>query len=552
MNDPLPGQLEDAPVSPPPRGNAQQTPKRRMSGTALSGETPKRRMSAGASGLQNARTAEQEALDTVADWAAAEKKAVERRVAEQKDMENFRSAKLVRRSSVSGGFEFRRLEAGGSHLQECRFWAHRLLSSQRFDAAMGCVILLNSIMIGLEAESELVNGDLRLFRVFEQFFLVTYVVEIGLRLFAHRWACLESGWVRFDAALVSLGVLSWLAERVIEGMSDQEGNAGLQDAMAPLMVLRVLRLLRLARAVRLLVQFRMLWMLVRGLLSSAGTMWYTFVLMNLMLYLFACAAVELITKNDRGKLDSPNYDLIWRETIDEYWSGILSSMQTLMQFAILDSIRDAYMPLIMQSPGLVFFFILFVLAVSVSLMNLVTAVIVEGSLEQAKLDHEAKKAHQIAQMKLLEPKIRDLFHDLDTDDSGTITKQEVAEAEGDVRAELMQVVQAETLEELFEMLDVDGSGEVDIDEFVSGIVRLVTTEQPVEFIRILKQLHLSRKQTSKLQEDATEAQLRASCALEAVGMLEEHMVEQLSSLEDRLARQLDDLIGKHLSKRQSK
>ena len=74
--------------------------------------------------------------------------------------------------------------------------------------------------------------------------------------------------------------------------------------MGQLLVLRVLRLLKLARAVRLLVAFKTLWMLVRGLLSSAGTMFYTFLLMTLILYVAGIMALELITKQRHKFEDS--------------------------------------------------------------------------------------------------------------------------------------------------------------------------------------------------------------------------------------------------------
>merc|ERR1711904_630386 len=81
-----------------------------------------------------------------------------------------------------------------------------------------------------------------------------------------------------------------------------------KEQLGPFMVLRVLRLLRLARAVRLFSQFKPLWMLVRGLLSSAGTMCYTFILMLLILYLFANLAIEVITKDTALREENEDFD----------------------------------------------------------------------------------------------------------------------------------------------------------------------------------------------------------------------------------------------------
>jgi hypothetical protein len=43
-----------------------------------------------------------------------------------------------------------------------------------------------------------------------------------------------------------------------------------------------------------------------------------------------------------------------------------------------------------------------------------------------------------------------------------------------------------TTGEIFDMLDVDGGGEVSIDEFCEQIVKSVTCDRPIELTRILK------------------------------------------------------------------
>ena len=73
---------------------------------------------------------------------------------------------------------------------------------------------------------------------------------------------------------------------------------GSDSPLAFLMVFKVLRLFRLARTVRLLAQFKVLWMLVRGLMCSLNTIFFTFVIMFLIIYVYACIAIEFITKSD--------------------------------------------------------------------------------------------------------------------------------------------------------------------------------------------------------------------------------------------------------------
>jgi len=72
-----------------------------------------------------------------------------------------------------------------ANMETMRSRTHQLLKSQRFDGAIGVVILVNSLVIGFESEAELSNADTSMFVLMEQFFLCIYMLELGLRFFAH-------------------------------------------------------------------------------------------------------------------------------------------------------------------------------------------------------------------------------------------------------------------------------------------------------------------------------------------------------------------------------
>jgi Ca2+-binding EF-hand superfamily protein len=255
------------------------------------------------------------------------------------------------------------------------------------------------------------------------------------------------------------------------------------------MVLRVLRLLRLARAVRLFSQFKALWMLVRGLLSSAGTISYTFLLLALILYLFANMAIELITKDEELRSQDAEFDQI----VQDYFPDLFTTIMTLTQFVNLDSIGQIYRRIIPHKKvELTVFFGLFLLIVSISLMNLVTAVIVEGSLDQANSDKDVNTAYRKAETVRILPKIRQLFREMDEDGNGELDLDEVLNAPIEVQEQLSVIMETDNLVELFEILDVDGSGGLDVDEFVDGISKLVVSDQPKEQLRMQKNMNILR------------------------------------------------------------
>merc|ERR1719171_2136008 len=138
---------------------------------------------------------------------------------------------------------------------------------------------------------------------------------------------------------------------------------------------------------------------------------YTFLLMVLIFYLFANMAIELITKDHALRDAVPEYD----QLVLQFFPNLATTMLTLVQFATLDSIGAIYGKMIPYNPLMLSFFFSFLLVVSISLMNLVTAVIVEGSLEQASADKEVNSAYKAAAMKKMIPYIKDMFMALDQD-----------------------------------------------------------------------------------------------------------------------------------------
>merc|ERR1719478_499039 len=103
-------------------------------------------------------------------------------------------------------------------------------------------------------------------------------------------------------------------------------------------------------------------------------------------------ALELTTRDTKLRERDPQFDAL----VLEYFPGLFRTMLTMGQFLTGDGIADIYLPLIPYKPiTYTVFFCTVILVVSVTLMNLVTAVLVEGSLEQASEDKECMTAYRI-------------------------------------------------------------------------------------------------------------------------------------------------------------
>ena len=140
-----------------------------------------------------------------------------------------------------------------------------------------------------------------------------------------------------------------------------------------------------------------------------------------------------------------------------------------MMFATVDNAGGIYIPMCQHRPVLIVYFVAFLLLVSICLMNLVTAVIVESSFDQAAQDKEVAKLHKAKIVNDMMPRLKEMFAALDTDHDGEISLKEFASMNDKTREELCDLFNSDDFVELFEVLDRDGSGSVSIDEFRAGL-----------------------------------------------------------------------------------
>lgn len=373
-----------------------------------------------------------------------------------------------------------------------RYRILQMLSSQTFDTLMGFVIVVNSVTIGLELSFRLEGKETMILEDLEHFFMSAYLGELLLRFYAFRGKCLSDQSIMFDCVLVVSGVLvSWVMRPM--GLAESEG--GFDSAV--MVVMRTLRLMRLARTVRLLVKFRVLWMLVRGLMSSAGTMLYTCILLVIVLYVLACVGVEMVSLNElaigNDKTNTePNEE--FQAIVQSSFPSVAVTMMTLVQFICLDAIADIYKPLIQLDPYLLTYFMGTILVIGIVLMNLVTAVVVNSALEQAFQDKEMQQAQQVQQKTKLLKELRKLFERMDLDSSGFVSREEILSISDSDRQLLQNTLSIHDHAEIFDALDVDGSGSLQIEEFCDGIWHVAMSSAPIEIKKIEKQVRILREE----------------------------------------------------------
>merc|ERR1719329_652328 len=217
-------------------------------------------------------------------------------------------------------------------------------------------------------------------------------------------------------------------------------------------------------------------------------------------FVFGCIGVELISSTH---IFDTHEDPLIKEVVLVNFSRIPWAMLTLVQFFTLDDISQIYGPLIREKWWLFLYFLPILLMVSILLVNLVTAVLVEACLALARTDEEMERVHRHALLRKLVPDIHKAFHQMDDDGSGTITRREIMRAAGKLPPGLAEIVKPNEVLEFFEALDVDSSGELEEQEFVDGVVNLAMSDMPIATHQMLKLLRVIQSRVAKLEKAAT-------------------------------------------------
>jgi len=286
-------------------------------------------------------------------------------------------------------------------------------------------------------------------------------------------------------------IYTWIVDPILAATSQD------LPIISQLLTLRVLRLMRLVRALRLMEQFKELWKLCSGLLRSSRTMLSVCLLVLISIFVFACLGVDLISTSPK---------LINNETtraiVEEHFSSLMVTILTLMQFANADSLASVYLPLCKEEPSLVLYFLVMWLVITVALMNLVTAVIVENAMANGREDAEEMQIHLRRKLRKILPEIDEVFDGLDTNGNNALEIEELIQAAEDgvltFPEDIKSYVDPSKLLDIFEFLDANQSGVIERQEFFEGICHLVVSSVPLETTQILQLVRKSHDMLSDL------------------------------------------------------
>eukprot|EP00747_Dinoflagellata_sp_TGD_P005029 gnl/TRDRNA2_/TRDRNA2_112694_c0_seq1.p1 gnl/TRDRNA2_/TRDRNA2_112694_c0~~gnl/TRDRNA2_/TRDRNA2_112694_c0_seq1.p1 ORF type:complete len:616 (-),score=123.17 gnl/TRDRNA2_/TRDRNA2_112694_c0_seq1:21-1868(-) len=369
----------------------------------------------------------------------------------------------------------------------------RWIHSQNADLLFGGVICLNACVLAIETDYRPENEEFQpMWFTIDSFFNAVFLVECFLRAYAERTSWCRDAWNVFDAFLVSIGVLDvWIF-----------GLIGLGGQARILTLSRMFKLLRLARILRILRLFRFLKELVlltQAIVGAMAAMVWSLMLICVVLIIGAMFTTRVIGRDccEPGATFQNTHGGEW-----DAWFGTLPrSLFTLFQIMTLENWPNIARPAQEQSVWLVIFFIVFIMFTNITLMNTVAGVVCENVLCIAAREEEVQKAEVEKKRKDTCKTLREAFAKLDLDRSGSLEFAEVManpDTHTIIKDALVQMqMSAVDVKDLFQVLDVDGSGTITQDEFVDGI--MMTPKSPIAVHMLTLRSEVGRIST-KLQD----------------------------------------------------
>ena len=231
------------------------------------------------------------------------------------------------------------------------------------------IILLNAAVLGMETSDALMADYGPLILGIDKACLTIFVLEIALKLFAHRLRFFRDGWNIFDFTVVAIALV---------------------PAGQGLSVLRAMRILRVLRVVSAAPRLRRV---VEGFVTALPGMGSVFLLMAMIFYIGAVMATKLFAASFPdwfGDLGLSAYTLFQIMTLESWSMGIVRPVMEVYPYAWL-------------------FFVPFIMVTTFAVVNLLVGLIVnsmqDAHAEEANASTDAYRDEVLRRLEAIEKRL---------------------------------------------------------------------------------------------------------------------------------------------------
>ncbi|WP_425392166.1 ion transporter [Ekhidna sp.] len=224
--------------------------------------------------------------------------------------------------------------------------------SRQFHSIITAIIIVNSLLIGLETSNVVMFNYGYLIDLFDLVILVLFSLEIMLKIFVYKTGFFKDGWNLFDFLVIAVSLVP---------------AAGSFSIFRALRIVRTLRLLKSIPKLRLIIE---------SLVKSLPSIGWIVVLLSIVFYVYSVIGVNL-----------------FGEMYPRYFGDMGRAFYTLFQIMTLESWSSAIARPIMDGvPFTGIYFITFILIATYTTLNIFIAIVVntmnEVSLENLQEEEQ--------------------------------------------------------------------------------------------------------------------------------------------------------------------
>jgi len=353
--------------------------------------------------------------------------------------------------------------------------------------AVVCFLILLNVVVAFARLQELGNRANRslgeeywdwphatfIFYVLETVFTLIFVVELVIRIYVYqRWFFSE------HLNLLDLFVVSVTAVHLLVLSIDQEPS----DEREWLRLLAVVRTARILRTMRYLKELRVI---LDTMLGSLAAVFWSILLMVMFQWMMAMLLCQAL----HGFIIDVSQDLDARRWINTHYGSGWSSFYTLFEATFSGCWPNYFRPVMNYvSPYFGVPIAAYVIVVIFTMSRIVSALFLRETLRQASDQAEVMVRERKKETGAVTRKLHGIFMAADTSGDGLLTEDEMSRMleHEKVRILLSKLgLEASDGHVLFGMLN-DGTGSINLDEFLSGIKHLKGEARSIDLIPLIQ------------------------------------------------------------------
>ncbi|MBR4514210.1 MAG: ion transporter [Lachnospiraceae bacterium] len=234
----------------------------------------------------------------------------------------------------------------------------KLVDSKAFQNAILIVIIINSIILGLQTSPTITDAIGGVLDVLDWVCLSIFILEMLLKMIAERFfGYFKSGWNWFDFIIIITSLLSGLA---------------VLSSIRILRVFRVFRSLKGLRGFKMVSSLKPLQIIISAIGKSLPGISWTALLLIIIYYIFAIIGVTQ-----------------FGEVFPDWFGNIPKAMYTLFQVMTLESWSMGISRPVMEEFSYAWaYFVPFVLTSAFVMMNVVVGIVVNAISEVAEMNRK--------------------------------------------------------------------------------------------------------------------------------------------------------------------